>query len=176
MKRAFSAMLATVVVGGGVIVATTTPAYAACDNTGTFISIINKKTTWKRTNVHSDWAQPGINIRYSKTKEATFKAEGTATIGADAGVVFAKANVSFSGTLGKSWSQSDSWSYSGTVQRKPGKTKGRLMMFHEAKSFTAHKYRVTNGTGGQCKSTTVYKKAGTYPVKKNVNTWGIEYS
>lgn len=176
MRRALSMALATVVVSGGTIVATSAPAYAACDNTGTHIAIINKKTVWKHTNVHSDWARPGITITYAKTKEGTLKAEGTATVGAEAGVIFSKASASFSATLGKSWSRSERWTYSGTVQRKQGTTKGRLIMSHEGRKFTAHKYRVSNGPGGTCKVKTIYKKPGTYPVKKNSNMWGIQYS
>ena len=75
-------------------------------------------------------------------------------------MIFAKASTSFSLAVGKTWTKSDTWTYAATVKRKPGKTKGRLMMFHEAKSFTAHKYRVYTGAGGACKSKTVYKRAG----------------
>ncbi|MCK8679816.1 hypothetical protein [Streptomyces lichenis] len=176
MRRALNVVLATALASGGAIIATASPAQAACADRGTYIAIINKKTVWKPTNVHSDWARPGVTITYAKSKEGTWKAEGTATVGAEAGVIFTKASASFSATIGKSWTKSDRWSYAATVQRKAGKSKGRLMMYHEARSFTAHKYRVYTGAGGACKLTTVYKKPGTYPVKKNSNLWGLQYS
>jgi hypothetical protein len=178
MKRALSTALAAVVITGGSIVAAA-PANAAvqaCDQNGTYIAIINKKTVWKATNVHSDWARPGVTISYAKNKTGSWTATGTATVGAEAGVILAKASTSFSVSLAKTWSKSDTWTYSATVQSKPGKTKGRLMMHHEAKSFTAHKYRVFTGPGGACKTETIYKKPGTLPVKKNSNLWGIQYS
>lgn len=175
MRRALSAALTTVVLSGGIIVSTAAPAAAACDQTGTYYSILNKKTVWKPTNVHSDWARPGVTISYSKNKTGTWTATGTATVGADAGVIFAKASASFSVSVGKSWSQSDTWTYSATVKKKPGKTRGRLMMYHEAKGFTAHKYRVFTGRGGVCKTETIYKANITAPVKKNSNLWGIQY-
>jgi hypothetical protein len=179
MRRALSTALAAVVISGGTIAAAA-PANAGaqgCDSNGTYYAIINKKTVNKPTNVYSDWGRPGIRITYSKTKEATKKAEGTATVGADAGVIFAKASTSFGVTVGKSWSQSDTWSYAATVAKKPGKTKGRLMMYHESKSFTAHKYRVYTGPGGTCKTETIYKKPGIAPVKKNDrNLWAIQYA
>ncbi|WP_228980485.1 hypothetical protein [Streptomyces sp. DH12] len=176
MRRALSAALATVVVSGGIVVGTAAPAFAACDQSGTFYSILNKKTVWKNTNVHSDWARPGVTISYAKNKTGTWTATGTATVGADAGVIFAKASTSFSVAVGKSWSQSDTWTYSATVQKKTGKSRGRLMMQHEAKSFTAHKYRVSTGAGGACKATTIYKANIVAPVKKSSNLWGIEYN
>ncbi|WP_149185151.1 hypothetical protein [Streptomyces sp. TRM49041] len=175
MRRAFSVALTTAVLSGGIVVGTAAPASARCIDTGTYYSIINKKTVWKPTNVHSDWAKPGVTISYAKNKTGTWSATGTATVGADAGVVFAKASTSFSVAVGKSWSQSDTWTYAATVQKKKGKTRGRLMMYHESKSFTAHKYRVVTGAGGACKTKTVYKANITAPVKKNSNLWGIQY-
>lgn len=178
MRRALSTALAAVIVSGGTIVAAA-PANAGvqgCDSSGTYIAIINKKTVWKPTNIHSDWARPGVTISYAKNKTGSWTATGTATVGAEAGVIFAKASTSFSVSLAKTWSKSDTWTYSATVQRKAGKTKGRLMMYHDAKSFTAHKYRVYTGAGGVCKTQTVYKKPGIIPVKANNNLWGIQYS
>lgn len=178
MRRALSAALAAVVISGGTIVAAS-PAQAGalgCDSSGTYISIINKKTLWKATNVHSDWARPGVTISYAKNKTGSWTATGTATVGSEAGLIFAKASVSFDVTVGRTWIKSDTWTYSATVKRKPGKNKGRLMLFHEAKSFTAHKYLVYTGTGGVCKTKTIYNKRGVTPVKRNNNVWGVQYS
>ncbi|MCD9902221.1 hypothetical protein ACFWVT_20170 [Streptomyces cyaneofuscatus] len=176
MRRVISIALSTAVLSGG-FVALASPASAACDDTGTKFSIINKKTVWKNTNLHSDWGKPGVTLRYDKTKSATLSASGTAEVGADAGVIFAKASASFGVTVGKSWTKGDTWSYSATVKKKKGKTRGRLMMQHEAKQFTAHKYKVSTGAGGTCKTKTVYKKKITAPVKKDrQNLWGIQYA
>ena len=70
MRRALSTALAAVVISGGTIVAAA-PANAGvqgCDQNGTYISIINKKTVWKATNIHSDWARPGVTITYAKNR------------------------------------------------------------------------------------------------------------
>ncbi|MBB1245529.1 hypothetical protein GL263_18470 [Streptomyces durbertensis] len=179
MKRAVSVALAGAVLGG-VTIAGTSSAQATgalrCDDTGTKIAIIDKKTVWVPTNIHSDWAKPGVKITYRKDKTGTWTATGSATKGAEAGAIIAKASTSFGVSLSKSWSKSDTWSYSATVKKKKGKTKARLMMFHEAKSFTAHKYRVKAGKGGACQTETIYKKPGVTPVKANSNTWGLQYS
>ncbi|MEU0358816.1 hypothetical protein [Streptomyces cyaneofuscatus] len=64
---ASSIALSTAVLSGG-FVALASPASAACDDTGTKFSIVNKKTVWKNTNLHSDWGKPGVTLRYDKTK------------------------------------------------------------------------------------------------------------
>ncbi|MCX4789121.1 MULTISPECIES: hypothetical protein [unclassified Streptomyces] len=177
MKRAIATLASTALLGAGLVGATAAPASAGamCDGPA-FYSIGDKKTVWVNTNIHSDWGKPGVTLGYTKNRTGTWTATGTATVGAEAGVIFAKASTSFSVSLGKSWSKSDTWSYSATVQKKKGKTMGRLMMQHEAKGFSVTKYRWVPKSGGTCKKEKVWKKSNNVaPVKKNSNLWGIQY-
>ncbi|MFJ9846125.1 hypothetical protein ACIRYZ_37945 [Kitasatospora sp. NPDC101155] len=166
-KAAVSLTVAALTVSG--LVATAVPASARtiCDG-GYSYKFSNESTVWEPTNVHSDWAQPGITITYNKTTTGTWSATGTATVGADAGVIFAKVSTQLSFSVGRQWSKTDSWSYSGTVR---GNQRGRLMMYHKAASFTVSKIeQYTN-----CRTSTVYTTHMTAPAAENDNTWGIQY-
>lgn len=178
MKRVISTIVSAALLGAGVVAGTAAPASAGarCDDSPIY-SIGDKKTVWKATNLHSDWGRPGITLRYESKAEATTTASGTATVGTEAGVIFAKASASLSVTVGRSWAKSHTWSYSGTVQKKKGKTRGRLMMYHEAKGFSVTKYRMVPKNTGGCKKSKVWKKSNNVaPVKRNNNLWGIQYA
>ncbi|MEV0976142.1 hypothetical protein [Streptomyces sp. NPDC049915] len=177
MKRVMSAALSTALLGCGAVVvsAPTAAAGVRCDDTPIY-SIGDKKTVWEPTNVHSDWARPGVTISYAKNKTGSWTATGTATLGTEAGVIFAKASTSFSVSVGKTWTKSDTWTYSATVQKKSGKTKGRLMMYHEAKGFSVTKYHLEPNGQQQCVKHKIWKKSGIVaPAKRNNNLWGIQY-
>ncbi|MFC9755890.1 hypothetical protein [Streptomyces sp. NPDC056921] len=119
-----------------------------------------------------------MTISYAKNKTGSWTATGTATVGAEAGVIFAKASTSFSVAIGKTWSKSDTWTYSAKVEKKKkkGKTRGRLMMYHEAKGFSVTKSHLEPKPGGGCKKVTNWKKPDNVaPVKKSSNLWGIQY-
>ncbi|MGW1227522.1 hypothetical protein [Streptomyces sp. NPDC001478] len=176
MKRVISTVITTALLGAGVVAGAAAPASARvkCDDTPIY-SIGDKKTVWRATQVHSDWARPGVTISYAKNKTGSWTATGTATVGAEAGVIFAKASTSFSVSVGKTWSKSDTWTYSAKVAKKKGKTRGRLMMYHEAKGFSVTKYRMIPVSTG-CKKSKVWKKSNNIaPVKRNNNLWAIQY-
>ncbi|MFF2325139.1 MULTISPECIES: hypothetical protein [unclassified Streptomyces] len=178
MKLVLSTVLTTALLSAGVVAVSAGSAAAGtkCDDSPIY-SIGNKKTVWRATNVHSDWAKPGVTISYAKNKTGTWTATGTATVGAEAGVIFAKASTSFSVSVGKSWSKSDTWTYAATVKKKKGKSRGRLMMYHQAKGFSVTKYRLEPKAGGGCKKVKVWKKSNNVaPVKKSTNLWGIQYA
>ncbi|MFJ2112444.1 hypothetical protein ACIOEX_11220 [Streptomyces sp. NPDC087850] len=176
MKRIVSTALAAALVSGGTIALGVTPASAAaaCDKSPNY-SISKKSTVWRATNLHSDWVRPGIEIQYSKSATGTWSATGSATVGAEAGVIFAKAEVSFGVELTRSWEKSGSWSYTATPKKKAGKTMGRLMMHHSAKSFTVTKWNMVSSGANKCKKRVLYTKTGVVPVKRNENLWGIQY-
>ncbi|MFC8626733.1 hypothetical protein [Streptomyces anulatus] len=177
MKRLVSTTISAALIGAGLVAGAAAPASAApnCGDT-TQYSIGNKKTVWRTTQVHSDWAKPGVTISYAKNKTGSVTATGTATLGAEAGVVFSKASASFSVSVGKTWSKSDTWTYSAKVKKKAGKSRGRLMMYHQAKGFSVTKWRwVPSATS--CKKKVYWKKSNIVaPVKKNSNLWGIQYA
>ncbi|MFF9393018.1 hypothetical protein [Streptomyces griseoluteus] len=177
MRRALSTVLSATLLSGGAVAISASPASAgiACSNSPIY-SISDKHTVWKATNVHSDWARPGVTISYAKNKTGSWTATGTAQFGTEAGVIFAKASTSFSVSVGKTWSKSDTWTYSATVKKQSGKSKGRLMMYHEAKGFSVTKYRLVPNGQQKCVKSKVWKKTGAVaPVKRNNNLWGIQY-
>lgn len=177
MRRVMSTVLSTALLSAGVVAVSAAPASAgaACESSPIY-TIGNKKTVWRATQVHSDWAKPGVTISYAKNKTGSWTATGTATVGAEAGVIFAKASTSFSVSVGKTWSKSDTWTYAATVKKKSGKSRGRLMMYHEAKGFSVTKYRMVPKSTGGCKKEKIWKKSNNVaPVKKSSNLWGIQY-
>lgn len=177
MRRALSTVLCTALLSGGAITISASPAAAgiACSNSPIY-SVGDKRTVWKPTNIHSDWARPGVTISYAKNKTGSWTATGTAQFGAETGAVFGKVSASFSVSVGKTWSRSDTWTYSATVKKQPGKSKGRLMMYHEAKGFSVTKYRLVPNGQQKCVKQKIWKKTGAVaPVKRNNNLWGIQY-
>jgi len=178
VKRVISTLVSAALLGAGVVAGAAAPASAGarCDDNPIY-SIGDKKTVWRATQVHSDWARPGVTITYAKNKTGSWTATGTATVGTEAGAIFAKASASFSVSVGKTWSKSDTWTYSATVKKKSGKSRGRLMMYHEAKGFSVTKYRMVPKNTGGCKKSKVWKKSNNVaPVKKSSNLWGIQYA
>ncbi|MGW2211964.1 hypothetical protein [Streptomyces sp. NPDC001781] len=177
MRRALSTVLSTALLSGGAVAVSASPAAAGvvCSSSPIY-TISDKHTVWKSTNVHSDWARAGVTISYAKNKTGSWTATGTAQLGTEAGVIFAKASTSFSVSVGKTWSKSDTWTYSATVKKQRGKSKGRLMMSHEAKGFSVTKYRLVPNGRQQCVKSKVWKKTGIVaPAKRNNNLWGIQY-
>ncbi|MFJ9355861.1 hypothetical protein [Streptomyces mirabilis] len=180
MNRLVGTGLASAMLVSG-LVATAAPASAApmgCPDAGDKgYAISDKSTLYKATNLHSEWFKDvdKPTIGYTSSKTGTLTAEGTAGVEAETGAIFAKASVSFSVTVGKSWSKSSSWNYSATAVNKAGKTKVRLTMFHEAKKFKAKKWIIVNASNGTCKTQWKWTKWFTAPVKKDSQVWGLEY-
>jgi len=179
MNRILSTGLASAMLVGG-LVATASPASAAaqgCTEAGQKgYKISDKSTVYKGTNLRSDWFldKDKPTLGYESNKTGTVSASGTAGVEAEAGAIFAKASTSFSVTVGKEWSKSQTWSYSATAVNKAGKTKVRLIMTHEAKKFKARKWVIVNSNGA-CKTSWKWTKWFTAPVKKNNNVWKLEY-
>ncbi|MDH6109456.1 hypothetical protein P3T36_000227 [Kitasatospora sp. MAP12-15] len=162
---ASAAMATTAVVALGAAPAS---AHPIC-NGGYFYSVSGSGTTWEPTNVSSDWADPGVTITYNKTSTSTWTATFSVSVGADAGVIFAKVDTTIGASVAKSWTESNSWSYSATVK---GNTMGRLMLFHEAAYANVTKtVQYTN-----CATAKVYTTRVVAPLSSNVNKWGIQYN
>ncbi|RPF36020.1 hypothetical protein [Streptomyces sp. TLI_185] len=178
MRKIVSSVIASAVVAGGMVGVAAAPASASCaPSPGTGYEIYDKHTVYPGTNLASTWVFDNTDptVSYNQSKTGTWTASGTAGVEAEAGVIFAKASTSFSVTVGKSWSHSDSWNYSLHAKDKAGKTQVRMRLFHEAKKFKVRKY--TYYYDGHCKfhSTTKWRKQFTAPVKRNNNVWGLEY-
>jgi len=130
----------------------------------------NVHTEYLPTTVKSDWLRGPGSISYTKTKTAEVNASVTAEVGAEAGVVFAKASASIGTTVGGSYAKSQTWSYSLNVPA--GKT-ARMVLSHEARGFTVTKVQLD---AGGCKAVrTIYSSNVVAPIKANVNVWGLQY-
>jgi hypothetical protein len=178
VRKIASTLITTAVVAGGIVGGVASPASAACPpDRGTGYRITDKSTVSKPTNLHSEWMYDNLggNLTYNHTATATVSASGTAGVTAEAGAIFASASVSFSVTVGKTWSKSNSWTYSIPAKNKAGKTKVRMTMFHESKKFKATKF--TYYYDGHCKyhESKKWSKWFTAPVKKDANVWGLEW-
>ncbi|WP_030929394.1 hypothetical protein [Streptomyces sp. NRRL S-646] len=178
MNRTIASGLTSALLVGGLAVGTSSASAApmGCTDAGhKGYTISDKSTVYPGTNLFSDWV-PDTNssVSYEHSATGTLTASGTAGVEAEAGAIFAKASTSFSVTVGKSWSHSQSWTYTLHPTDKAGKKWVRMRLFHEAKKFKAQKWIVVN-QGGACKTQTVWTKWFTAPVTKNSNYWNLEY-
>lgn len=149
-------------------VMTASPAAARCD-APTYIYKFTHVTKSKRlTNLRSDYLKGPGNITYSTSKTASTKAEMTASVSAEAGVVFAKASTSIGVTVGKEWSKTGTWSYEAYVEK--GRT-ARLVMWHRSRSFLVTKKRLNPE---HCSYHRVYRAWVDAPVKSNTNVWALQ--
>lgn len=158
---AASVTIAPAALGGGA------QALAACPEVGNvYYSISNGAKSWLKTNLRSDYLRGPGTITYNKTATSSVNASVSGTTSAEAGVVFAKASVSLSVTVGGSYSKSDSWSYAAHVAA--GQTK-RLQQFKESRSFTAKKTRIV----APCDTKTEWTRKFNAPVKRATYKWQL---
>jgi hypothetical protein len=174
MKRALLLVstLATTLIVPAVLAAT--PAAAQCAPSGptVFYKISNKSFQYYPTNVASDWAslRHGGSINYSQTKTMTVSASVTATVSTEANAIFAKASASLGITVGKSWSTSQTWSYSANVPADVHH-KYRLHAYHYTASFTVAK-KQWYPTGCTYRTLAGWPQRVTHaPIKSNRNVW-----
>jgi hypothetical protein len=93
----------------------------------------------------------------------------TATVSAEAGVVFAKASTSLGVTVGASYSNAGTWSYSKPV---PSGRTARLVRYRESRRFTVKKTRIV----APCNVQTVYIANVNAPRRANINVWDLQYA
>lgn len=177
MKRAL-VPLVTLLASLLVPIAVAGPASAQCapDGPKVIYKISDKNFVYYPTNVRSDWASwpRGGTITYQQTKTMEANASVTATVSAEAGAIFASASVSAGVTVGGSYSQSKTWSYSANVPADKDH-KYRLHAYHYALNFKVTKYQWVGG------STCDYKVAAHYPqrvhhapAKSANNIWKLD--
>lgn len=102
-----------------------------------------------RTGLASNWVHPNHGpktITYSRSATASTTATAGFATTAEAGVIFAKASAQISVSVAKSWSKTDTWSYSTTVAKNPA-YQYRLVQFQETRRFTASlkRWQLSNG-------------------------------
>jgi len=178
MKK-FAAVIAMFASTLVVPVISASPANARCAPPGDDVIYVfaNKSFTYYPTNIHSDWAifRKGGSITYSQTKTMQVSASVTATVSAEAGVVFAKASTSLGVTVGGSKSWTQQWSYSANV---PADTqhKYRLHAYHYTANFSVMKKQF-NGAPSVCNYQNVWKswqRVTHAPAKASRNVWRLD--
>ncbi|MEO5652116.1 MAG: hypothetical protein ABIN79_00285 [Marmoricola sp.] len=155
------------------------PASARCAPPGdsTIYTFSKKSFNYYPTNIRSDWAifRKGGTITYSKTKTMEVNASMTATVSAEAGVIFAKASTSLGLTVGGSLSDSEQWSYSANVPADR-RHKYRLHAYHYTANFSVMKKRF-NGAPSVCNYVNSWKsrqRVTHAPAKASNNVWRLD--
>ena len=173
------AVLAVLAATLAVPVLTASPASARCAPPGSEViyTFKNKSFTYYPTNIHSDWAifRKGGSITYSKTKTMQVSASVTATVSAEAGVIFAKASTSLGVTVGGSKSWTESWSYSANVPADT-KHKYRLHAYHYTANFSVMKKRF-NEAPSVCNYQNAWsnwQRVTHAPAKASKNVWRLD--
>ena len=153
--RRFTAMLAALT-GAAVtfvtFVAPVSPASAICEPSPSY-SFTSVTTQWKATNLKSSYITGPGTITFSKGRSYTVSASMTATVSAEAGIVFAKASASLGITVGASYTSTVQYAYALNVAS--GQTRA-MQQYKRAKKFNVTKYRVTS----PCTLTKIYSASG----------------
>lgn len=146
-------------------VVTAAPASAACSEVGNvYYTFSSPSTVWKRTNLSSAYIKGPGSVSLTKGRTWNVQASMTATVSAEAGVVFAKASTSLGITVGAGYSGTQSFTY--TLDVPKGQTK-RLQQYKASKKFVVTKKRIV----GPCNPVVVYKSTVIAPIKSNADRY-----
>lgn len=105
-------------------------------------TITNVSKSFKATGVYSNWVHPkhgSMTISYSKSANSAWTGTLSTSITAEAGLIAAKVSATAGVSVAKTWSKTQTWSYSATVKKDP-KNQYRLRQRQETRKFTATKY------------------------------------
>ena len=161
------------------ITAAAPAAQAACappDGTQVYYKFRNKSFTYYPTNLKSSWAlfPHGGTISYTETFTKHVEASMTATVEAEAGVIFAKVSTSVGVTVGGGYQWSKSWSYTTNVPADRDH-KYRLHNYHYTVNFGVMKKRWVGG--GICdfkNAWSSWQRVTHAPVKAERSVWRVD--
>jgi len=149
-RRLWTGIASVALVLPSAVVAGASPSLAACPEYGqVYYKFTNVTTSSRPTSVMSAYIEGPGSISRTVSETATTSASMSATVAAEAGVVFAKASTSIGVGVGKDWSKTSSWSY--TLNVAAGTT-ARVRLYHESRRFTVTKQKVN----AYCGLSTVY--------------------
>lgn len=119
------------------------PAQAACqppNDQQLSYKFRNKEIVYHPTSLMSAWQVGGYggSITYNKTATKEVNASVTATVSAEAGVIFAKASTSLGVTVGGSYSRSESWSHTMNLPANKNRMY-RMRQYHFSVNFEVMK-------------------------------------
>lgn len=159
MKSRIAALATAIALtAGGLSVAMAPPAAAACPEMGkTFYKIYNGDKVWKKTSLSSSYIKGPGSISLKLGRSWTVSASMTASVTAEAGVVFAKASATLGITVGASYSDTLDKTYTLSVPK--GKVR-RLQQYKRAYKFGVKKTRLDS----KCIARTVYNTTVTAPI------------
>lgn len=179
LLRVVSGLVAMPMAAGCLAVAGISPAAAApeppvtqaCPPEGpaSLYTFTNVKRSSRPTDLYSAYITGPGTITYNKTVAANVAASTTATVSAEAGVVFAKASASLgvSVTAGRTWT--DGFSYALEV---PSGQRRRMRLYQESRSFLVSKKR---WNASACTYVTAYSGASANaPRTERVDEWKLE--
>ncbi len=140
------------------------PAAAICDAPRTTYSFTSVSGVWKATNLSSSYITGPGSVSLAKGRTWGVSASMTATVSAEAGIVFAKASTSLGITVGASYSGTQSFTY--TLNVASGKTQ-RMQQYKSARKFTVTKKTLQY----PCSYVTTYSSSVTAPVASNADQY-----
>ncbi len=159
-RRIILGLIFALVVPTTVSVAAALPAAAMCDEAKVIYTFKSGDKGWLRTDVSSAYIKGPGTVSITKGRSWSVDASMTATVSAEAGVVFAKAGASLAVKVGRTWSGSTAFTYSLSVPK--GKVQ-KLQQYHRALTFTVTKYKLVY----PCKYVKAYTSTVKAPIKSS---------
>jgi hypothetical protein len=173
MRRIITVVLALVAVAIGCTATATTSYAVGCqppDGLWKNYNITSATVSKLQTNLVSDYIVGPATISYAKTVGAQTSASTSATVSAEAGVIFAKASTTLGVTVQQTWTRGQTWTYSKSV---PAGRKARLVMYHQSRHFYVSKDQWYQTT---CSYHPVYRNLpANAPVRADINIWDLQY-
>jgi hypothetical protein len=136
----------------------------------------NKSFTYYPTNLKSSWTlfPYGGQITYQETTTKHVEASVTATVEAEAGIIFAKASASVGVTVGGGFQWSKSWSYTTNVPADRDH-KYRLHNYHYTVNFGVMKKRWVPGATCEYRNAwSSWQRVTHAPVKAERSIWRVD--
>ncbi|MEI5672782.1 MULTISPECIES: hypothetical protein [unclassified Nocardioides] len=152
-RRITSAVAATALMGVGLVstagVASAADCSMAPDGQTTIWSITGITSGTAPTGLESNWVEGSGSINYSESATASTTATVSASVSAEAGVIFAQASATAGVSLAQQWGATKTWSY---TLNTPGAAGVQYQMYQtqETRSFTASKLRYQLQSNGRC--------------------------
>jgi hypothetical protein len=132
-------------------------------------SFTNVARSSRPTDLYSAYITGPGTITYSKSTTATVGASMSASVTAEAGIVFAKASATIGVSVEASKSWTDGFSYALDV---PSGQRRRMRLFEESRSFNVTK---KSWSTGNCAYVVVYgNQAANAPRSTRVDEWKLE--
>lgn len=139
----------------------------SCPPDSPIYSFTNVVNSSRPTNLKSAYITGPGTIGYNRNTTATASASMTATVSAEAGIVFAKASASVGATVGASYAVTDGFTYTLNV---PAGQRRAMQLYQGSKSFVVTRKILQTGT---CRYVTSYSSSTNAPRKARYDEWRL---